>query len=103
MCVLRWLLANDLSSNISTPQTFSPAKAIFAGVGVLLLVSVLLDPIFHGDILTFEFPGCRRYPLSPSYALQDLHSNRRHFHPAGNLHFRSPNAGYDEHNGRYHG
>ena len=48
--------------NISISQTFSPAKAIFAGVGVLLLVCVLLNPIFHGDILTTDFQAARGIP-----------------------------------------
>lgn len=40
-----YFAVNDLLSNISFSQAFSPAKAIFAGVGVLLLVCGLLDSL----------------------------------------------------------
>jgi hypothetical protein len=39
-------------------QMFSPAKVIFAGIGVLLQVSIPLD-LFVGDIVT---PGSVRQP-----------------------------------------
>jgi hypothetical protein len=44
LSVSRHLPVDELSSNISISQAFSPARAIFAGVGALLLVFVPLDP-----------------------------------------------------------
>ena len=58
-------LVGPILGNLSTPtplipilQVFSPANAIFAGVGVLLSVSILLDPCHPTPNYGTDSQGC---------------------------------------------
>ncbi|KAI9436578.1 hypothetical protein H4582DRAFT_399587 [Lactarius indigo] len=85
-------------SSLTTPtplipdfQVFSPAKVIFAGVGVLLLVSVHFEPCVKAS-LTPEYvtgsQGCRSKPRRPHRSLRAhrelLHTSRVLYHGSTN-------------------
>ena len=57
-------------------QVFSPAKVIFAGVGVLLLVSILLDTLKPANLSSSGGEGSQ---VKPRYSYRYLRENRELF------------------------
>ena len=69
-------LVGPIPGNLSTPtplipifQVFSPANVIFAGVGVLLSVNILLDPCLPTLNSVTGSQGCRSEPRRPRRSL----------------------------------
>ena len=85
----------------SFSQGFSPAKVLFAGIGVLLLVGyLLLSFAAHFDVV---FLGRQRRQREPRYSRPFIQSDRILLPSARDLHRGATYYRYDRHNCRNHG